>query len=410
MKLKSGTPGWPELTAATWSYPTLEQDLDCEVVVVGAGMSGALISYELVSKGIHTVTVDKRQVGAGSTCANTGLLQFCNDKPLRACMHTFGRDNAVRFYTLCKQAVEKLSAIHDSLMTKAELVPRSSLYLASTSEDVKEHREEFKLLQQHGFDVEWWDQAQIETAFGFVKPAAIVTHGDAEVNPYAFVHALFETSTKRYGLQLYEHTRIERREDHDQHIVLITDKGFRIKASHVVYAMGYETQEMKRDQNAVLESSFALVTKPVEGLEEAWPQRMLIWETARPYKYFRTTPDQRIVGGGFDFGSIIPEERERMLHHTTKRLESEIAALFPKLHPIEAEYSWSAVFGSTHDGYPMIGMHPKYPRSTFIEGYGGNGTVYCAIATDIIPALIKTGFHPDAHLFQFERPHYPSSP
>lgn len=408
MKLINGAPGWPKLTPSTWTYPTLQEDVECDVLVIGAGMSGGLISHELAKKGLRTVTVEKRSVGAGSTCANTGLLQFSNDKPLSACINSFGLGQGVRFYKLCEQAVKKLLAIHDSLLTKADMFPRSSLYFASEEADVPGLKEEYQALKQHGFSVEWWEEKHIEASFGFRKPAGIITHGDAEVNPAAFVQSLFETATKKYGLQLFEHTRVVRREDHADHITIFTDNGSKITTKHIVYATGYETQEYKKDENAVLESSFAIITEPVEDIDKVWPDRYMIWETARPYKYFRMTTDNRIVAGGFDFGSNIWEERERMLAQAAKKLEAEIEKLFPALAPIHAEYPWAAAFCSTHDGLPMIGTHPNYNRSTFIQAYGGNGDVYCSIATDIIPALIEYGYHPDAELFRFDRPHTPS--
>ncbi|MCR8645380.1 FAD-binding oxidoreductase [Paenibacillus sp. N1-5-1-14] len=411
MDLRSSVPGWPELTTNKSAYPMLQQHTDCDVLIVGAGMSGALISYELASKGFNTVTIEKRTVGAGSTCANTGLLQFCNDKSLTSCIHSFGVEKAVRFYTLCKEAVSKLIAIHESLPFSADLIPRSSLYVASCDEDVQALRTEYEALMKYGFHVEWRDTSKIQSTYGFRKPAAIITHGDAEVNPFAFVHALFETATSKYGLQLYEHTKVSHREEHKDHITIITDKGIQINAKHIVYAMGYEIQEMKKDSNAVIQSTFAIMTEPLSTslLDQVWQDRNLIWETARPYKYFRTTKDNRIIAGGFDIGLNIEAQRERMLSHTATRLVDEIKQLFPSLGEINAKYSWTGAFGSTHDGLPMIGMHPKFPRSTFIEGYGGNGTVYSSIATDLIPALIETGYHPDAHLFEFDRPRYPTS-
>ena len=50
--------------------------------------------------------------------------------------------------------------------------------------------------------------------------------------------------------------------------------------------------------------------------------------------------------------------------------------------------SWAGVFATTKDGIPLIGRHPKYPHSYFIEVYGGNGTVYSMIAADLLGETI----------------------
>ncbi|MBD8499841.1 NAD(P)/FAD-dependent oxidoreductase [Paenibacillus arenosi] len=411
MDLKAGSLAWPVTLEQISTYPPISQDEQCDIVVVGGGMSGALTAYELSRQGYRTIVVDKRSIGTGSTCANTGLLQFCNDKMLTACIHTFGQESGVRFYTLCKQAVQRLFDIRQDLITDPELYERSSLYYASTEEDVPILEQEFNTLTHYGFTVEWWDKEKIQQHFGFTKPAALLTHGDAEVNPFKMVHALLETSVAKYNLRIFEHTRILRHQsEQPNEIILYTDQGHHIKARHAVFATGYETQEMKHDRNAVMESTFAIVTQPIPNLEQLWHKRMLIWETARPYLYMRTTPDNRIVAGGLDENTTIIEERNRMLPNKSKQLVQEIEQLFPDIAPIEAEYEWAALFGSTHDGYPMIGPHPKYSNCTFIEVYGGNGTVYSSIAASMIIDLVENGTHPDADLFTFQRSNHPSPP
>ncbi|UHA72326.1 NAD(P)/FAD-dependent oxidoreductase [Paenibacillus sp. 481] len=403
MKLQSGTLPWLDVLQSVRSYPPLEQHLSCDVVVLGGGMSGALMAFELGKRGKNVVLLEKRSIAGGSTSASTGLLQFCNDKSLTSCIHTFGAASGIQFYTLCKQAVEKLLSLPKQLNADPDLLPRSSLYFASCNEDVPQLENEYATLLEHGFDVEWWDTDKIEAHFGFRKPAAIVTHGDAEANPVKCVHALIDTAVERFGLRIYEDSRVQRHECMVDGVACYTDKGFKVTARHAVFALGYETQELKRDRNAVLESTFAIATQPIPNLEQHWHQKWLIWETARPYLYLRTTTDNRIVAGGLDEGTTIPEEREAMLRNKANLLRGEINKLFPALGPFETEYAWTAAFGSTHDGYPLIGPHPDYPNCYFVEGYGGNGTVYSAIASELICDMIEYGSHPDEHLFRFSR-------
>ncbi|MFJ7928580.1 hypothetical protein [Peribacillus sp. NPDC096448] len=59
--------------------------------------------------------------------------------------------------------------------------------------------------------------------------------------------------------------------------------------------------------------------------------------------------------------------------------------MFPELeNRVCADYYWGAFFGETHDGLLTIGMYPNHPNCYFLLGYGGNGTVYSVILSQII--------------------------
>ncbi len=84
-------------------------------------------------------------------------------------------------------------------------------------------------------------------------------------------------------------------------------------------AAGYEGLEFKKEKNATLISSYAIVTNPVEDLS-SWYKRTLIWETARPYIYMRTTADNRIIIGGLDEDTNIAQERDSKLIHKKREI------------------------------------------------------------------------------------------
>jgi len=264
-------------------------------------------------------------------------------------------------------------------------------------------QEEYAALAAHGFPVRYLEQAEVAATYPFSKPAAVLSGGDAEVNPFRLVHGLI-AEAKAKGLRVFEQTEVSRSHRGDDGTVFYTADNRRIEAGHAVFATGYETQEMKANANAVLESSYAIATQPV-GDFPGWTGRCLIWETARPYLYLRTTMDGRIIAGGFDEDIQDAAERDARLPAKTEQLLAEVRRLFPDLADLRAEYSWAATFGSTRDGLPLIGPQEGFPHCFFLMGYGGNGTVYSIIGAEIIADLIEKGSHPDAFLFRIDRPH-----
>ena len=395
MPLYFGSLYWPYSLPRPNRYPELQADVGARAVVIGGGMSGLLCGYVLSASGIETVLIEQGQVASGSTLANTGLLQYANDTMLSEFALTLGESDAAQFYRACKRAAEKIADIAERLPRDVAFKRRNSLYYASSDRDTDALAGEYEMLTRNGFDAEWWDGDRIAAHFPFRKSAAIVTRGDAEVNPYLFVHALAEEAVKQ-GLRLYERTKMLSVQPSERGYVVRTGGGS-IETEHVVYAVGYVPEVTERRwAGARLNRSYAIATNPLPSLAD-WHERMLIWETARPYLYLRTTEDNRIIIGGLDENVRQPVLTETDLRARSLRLLSELRALFPGLSP-EIRYEWNATFGESADGLPWIGEDPERPGQHYCLGYGGNGTIYCCMGADIIRDRILGVPNPIARL------------
>lgn len=401
MNLKTGKLLWPDTVTEQPKYEKLTGTVDCDVLVIGGGVTGALCAHALMEQGVNTVIVDKRLIASGSSSANTGLLQFASDQMLTSCIELFGEADSVRFYQLCKEALDKIERITRMLEMSPDYIRRSSLYFASCLKDVDQLKREYNSLKQAGFDVEWWDRGKVERHYSFSKEAAILCKEDAEINPFKFSLSLIKHHASR-GMRVFEQSAIVSHTAFDDHIEFYTREG-RIRAKYGVFATGYETEQIKRNPNAELSTTYSIATAPVPSFD-GWHEQSLIWETARPYLYVRTTVDNRIIVGGLDEVYSNVAVRDTLLAQKQQLLLDELKKLFPRIPNLQIEYSWSATFGSTIDGLPMIGTQPEFPRCYFALGYGGNGTAYSTIAAEIIRDLIVKGSHPDAHLFRFDRP------
>lgn len=81
---------------------------------------------------------------------------------------------------------------------------------------------------------------------------------------------------------------------------LTTATGAAVFAEHVIYAIGYEPEELYGQFiKSSINRTYAIVTEPQSDIKK-WYKNHLIWETARPYFYMRTTPDGRVIAGGLD--------------------------------------------------------------------------------------------------------------
>ncbi|GKU83785.1 FAD-binding oxidoreductase [Niallia sp. NCCP-28] len=400
MQLQTGNFYWPTTFSEHPSYPPLNEDITCDVVIIGGGSSGAQCAHYLSETGLDVVIVDKRKVGEGSTLTNTALIQYLGDKMLFELVNSFGEKTAIAHTKLCEAAINDIENAAHSLDIPSDFIRRDSLYFASYKEDIEKLEKEYFYLNKHGFQATLLEEREIKEKYGFSKYKALYTFNDGEINPFRFNHALIADAVKK-GVRMYEHTRINGKKLTKDAAICSTENGYSITAKKVIFAAGYENLEFKKEKNGLLLSSYAVVTNQLTDFSH-WHKRTLIWETARPYIYMRTTKDNRIIIGGLDDDTTNPEDRDSKIIYRKNKLIKECQRLFPELD-IYPEYYLGAFYGGTHDGLPIIGEYEEYPNCYFLMAYGDNGLVYSMALAKILKEVIVAGSHPAMSIYSNSR-------
>ena len=65
--LRSGRPYWLVRNGLVQSFPALDRDITCDVLIVGGGITGALVAHHLIEAGVSAAVLDKRDIAWGST-------------------------------------------------------------------------------------------------------------------------------------------------------------------------------------------------------------------------------------------------------------------------------------------------------------------------------------------------------
>lgn len=115
MDLVSPQPFWLLKNGIIRAYPSLKEDVHCDVVVLGGGISGAFAAESLTRAGMEVVVIDKRDVGAGSTSASTALLSYEIDTHLIDLTQQIGQDDAERAYRACHDSINTIERLVNEL-------------------------------------------------------------------------------------------------------------------------------------------------------------------------------------------------------------------------------------------------------------------------------------------------------
>jgi glycine/D-amino acid oxidase-like deaminating enzyme len=400
MNLKAGLPYSLIRNGLVTEYPALREDLRTDVVILGGGISGALVAWHLIQAGIPCVVVDARTIGLGSTCASTSLLQYEIDTPLHKLTGMVGRQHASRSYILCREAIDKLINVAAAIGFK-DIQRKESLYYAAFKKDVPGLQNEFTARRKLGLDVQYLDRNELFTDTGIAAPGAIRSRTGAQTDAYMFTHALHRAGMQQ-GLQVFDRTMISGITHLPRSVQLRTETGFTIKARKLVFATGYEIVNYIDKPIVKLHSTYATISEPLSAPRPFWKNECMIWNTADPYLYLRATPDGRVMVGGRDEKFTAPTCRDRLIPFKTKQLKKDIDKIFPFL-AFKPEFTWTGTYGNTPDGLPFIGKYHKRPNSYFALGFGGNGITFSLVAAEIIRDELCGRKNGDAAIFSFGR-------
>ena len=336
----------------------LINDDSCDILVIGAGITGLLAAYKLKSQGFDVLVVEKHCVGGKSTLKSTGLIQYSSDVMLHKLMADDVIDG-VKFYKDSLAAVDEIEEISKHFKNKKVFRRCPSLYLASTHEDIPTLKKEYDALTHHGFLVEELTQEEIQGQYGINKPYGIVTEGDASIYPYFYTQELagyFQEIGGRLCQGFFLNAKDGFAYFKGNHIV---------NYKYIVYALGYETVNYKPVEGLIKRASFAFFCNP-----EIKTKEIMVWETARPYLYQNTLePGKVVVGGGDDpLKKVDPEN----IYLPIKKLKKNYMAWYG-LQSLELEGYYFGEFFSFVDGLPK---YHKEGNHIYLYPYGGNGVIY----------------------------------
>ena len=401
MDLKSNEPFWLVKNGIVNSYPSLKEDEECDVLIIGGGITGSLIAHQMVKDGYKTILIDRREICNGSTSATTSMLQYEIDVPLYELIELIGRNGAVASYKACSDSIDHLEKICNEIKSEAGFTRKESLYFASKRKDVSWLKEEFEARKEAGFEVKWLEPAEIEEAYEIKNTfGAILSQQGASVDAFLLAHEILQFNVKR-SLKVYDKTEMKSMKYKDDFNIVTTATEQKIKAKKIIYCVGYESTNLIKENFVQLKSTYAIVSE-IDEKHIQHLNKTLFWNTDEPYLYMRTTDDNRLLIGGGDENFRNPIKRDALIN----KKEKEILKILGKIKPdyeFYTDFTWAGTFGETKDGLPYIGEHKDFKNSYFVLGFGGNGITFSVTGMEMTSDFMKNKPHLLTEYFKFGR-------
>ena len=380
------------LTGTAPTFPPLDRDIAVDVLIIGAGVTGATAAYLLKQSGYDVALMDRDIVAGGETGHTTAHLTCATDLRLGKLVDEFGRDHAQAVWEAGQFAVDEIFRIVKSERIACELnrVP-GYLFAADGSgeSEIEGLHREAHLAAELGFDVDFLTQVP------FAGRPGLRIANQAEFHPVQYVHGLaavvdgggsFVCQKSEVG-SFEEEPRSAKVNGHTvrfKHCVIATHVPLQGRSSALVATL--------RQTKLAAYSTYA-IGGPVP--KDRYP-RALFWDTAEPYHFVRFHSkglDDYAIFGGADHKTGQADAMDAFA-----RLRQTARVLVPDA---SFDRSWSGQVIESVDGLPYIGE--TTPGEFVATGFGGNGITFGTLAGIMARDWVLGVVNPWSDLFAVER-------
>ena len=367
---------------------SLQGTLETDTVIVGAGMAGLSVAFELAQAGQKVIVVDRGSICGGMTARTTAHLTSICDDGLGRLIDVRGADMARLFQESQHAAIDRIEAITRQYEIDCEFRRVDGFLFPAIDSDAKEASKkidrEFEAGLQVGAAVE---HVRGMPLTGFEQAPALRYPDQATFHPLRYLRALAHVILNKGGLIL-ANSPVHSVEETRTGVRIATENGATVTADHAVVATNSPINNRveihsKMAPYRTYAMAFAV---PRDALPDA-----LYWDMANPYHYVRLTRpgdgSDHLIVGGEDHKAGEANDGDRRF----AELEQWIRRLMPSLGG--ETHRWSGQVMNTIDHCGFIGRNPANGRVLIAAGDSGQGITHGALAGLLLKALIAEGTH-----------------
>ena len=354
-------------------------DTKADVVIIGGGVNGCSLAYQLAKKNKKVVLCEKSYLCSGATGrCGAGIRQQWST-----------RENT----KLAISSIKIFEQLEKELGQEIGLRQGGYLIAVHDDKDMKRAEQNVKMQKELGLDVsiltpnEIIDIVPILDVKGMRAIGATFCPTDGHVDPFKTTHAYAKAAIS-VGAKLYKFTNVTKIKTKNKRIEsLITDKG-EIKTDTVVNAAGAWSKQIAEMVNVKLPNKpfrkEILVTERVKSMFKA----MVI--SFKDGIYFSQQDEGQILGG-----IPIPNEKSGyltvptydFLHHMSKTLTRYASSL----KHVNVIRQWTGYYDVTPDARPILGEVEGLKGFIQCNGFSGHGFMLSPMVTKLLTEYIIDG-------------------
>lgn len=377
-------------------FPSLQQNIDTEVAIVGGGYTGLSAALHLSKTyNVKCTVIEANQPGWACSGRNGGfVLPGTGRLSVAQMISKWGKNTTQAIYADYLNSVDNVAKIAAKINKKyninCEVAKGGYLKIAHKEELVAGlHAQANLLCEEFGDAAIPVSQQQIESEYiaGTKSFGGVYYPKAFGINPWLLCQGLANLA-RDAGASIYGNTALlsHYRQNKVHHIQTNTGT---IRAKHLIWA---SNAYLPKNQSLLLKNrmfpvlSSVLVTPVLtnQQLESIAMRSNLMVMDTRPLKYYyRLLPDKRLLFGGR--GKVSGKNANAPKQQ--KALLAGLLSTFPQLAPITVDYFWSGWVSISFDNYPRI-YHHKQEGTLYSGGYCGAGLAFSIQAGERLAQML----------------------
>jgi glycine/D-amino acid oxidase-like deaminating enzyme/nitrite reductase/ring-hydroxylating ferredoxin subunit len=370
------------MTVSPLAAPPLSSALSVDVAIIGSGIAGTSVAYELSMSDLKVAVIDRGPLGGGMTSRTSAHLAFQSDDLYQKVISRHGLRKARLHYESQRAAVDRIEAIEKAEGIACDFQRVEGILGLAPETELKVLEDELKACHKVGFKGVKFSRgkklAQLKSAHGLLFP------WQARFHPLKYLVGLHK-KLKTRGAVLHANTAVVSIKETGSSVELKTESGFKIRAAAAVIATNspIEPRVAIHTKQAPYRTYVFAAEVPKGSVEDA-----LYWDTADPYHYVRLQPERNsdvlIVGGEDHRTGEFDDGAARF-----SRLEIWARERFPDMGKIT--HRWSGQVLEPVDHAAFIGKSPGRKKIYIVTGDSGQGLTHGVVAGMLISELVVKG-------------------
>lgn len=388
---------WLNKNKITNVYPYLSKNMECDVIIVGGGICGAITSYFLAKDGFKVAVIEKNIIGYKNTSLSSACItDFVDDLYIKNSKDT--KDNIRRkIFDMKKRANALLDEILVDIQKQEYLKKTDYTILNNKMFQKGLFRSEANIREELGEKAELLEDIDYMNAHCAVN----VKGGSRMIDAYDFTSKTFEYISSFPNVYIFENTKLKNINANYDYVEITTQNDFKIKASSLILTTGIDSFALSKIPNIEVYRRFSIVTNTNLN------KRMCIKLLNDIPIYIRNDERGNMIVSGIDTKYIAKMENEKYIDMLKKdnarRLVSVISKLFPKTEISKEIGMYSGNVYVTKDNMPVIGEIEDVPNTYINLGVGSSSISQMLIGADILKDAIKGYYKKEMNLFKLTR-------